>query len=132
MHVAVNTSRRVNKSGVGVEYRSVLLRTSYREAGKVKHETLANLSALPVSAVETLRASLAGKTMVESGTALAGLRKHKRAELLDVTEKRLKTIHKAVTAGRLKDAGKTGVRVGKTLGKTTWPSTSPWPSPTLP
>jgi hypothetical protein len=29
------------------EYGSFLLRRSYREAGKVKHETLANLSALP-------------------------------------------------------------------------------------
>ncbi len=70
MHVAVNTSRRVNKSGVEVEYRSVLLRRSYREGGKVKHETMANLSALPDPAVETLRASLAGKTMVEAGASL--------------------------------------------------------------
>ncbi|WP_125610130.1 IS1634 family transposase [Specibacter cremeus] len=70
MHVAVNTSRRVNKSGVEVEYRSVLLRRSYRDGGKVKHETMANLSALPDPAIETLRASLAGKTMVEAGAAL--------------------------------------------------------------
>ncbi|MEO6529695.1 MAG: IS1634 family transposase [Specibacter sp.] len=74
MHVAVNTSRRVNKAGVEVEYRSVLLRTSFRESGKVKHETLANLSALPDTAVETLRASLAGKTMLEAGAALQILR----------------------------------------------------------
>ncbi|MEC5182555.1 IS1634 family transposase [Arthrobacter sp. CG_A4] len=70
MHVAVNTSRRTNKTGVEVEYRSVLLRRSYREGGKVKHETLANLSALPVPAIDTLKASLAGKTMVEAGAAL--------------------------------------------------------------
>lgn len=49
--------------------------------------------------------------------ALARMRKHKRAALLDVTEEGLKTIQKAVIAGRLKDAGKTGLRVGKTLGK---------------
>ncbi len=59
--------RRTNKSGVEVEYRSVLLRRSYREEGKVKHETMANLSALPEAAVETLRSSLAGKIMVEAG-----------------------------------------------------------------
>ncbi|MEO5781390.1 UNVERIFIED_ORG: hypothetical protein ABIB19_003995 [Arthrobacter sp. UYEF10] len=70
MHVAVNTSRRTNKSGVEVEYRSVLLRRSFREDGKVKHETLANLSALPAPAIDTLKASLAGKTMVEAGVAL--------------------------------------------------------------
>ncbi|ALO68228.1 transposase [Arthrobacter alpinus] len=74
MHVAVSRARRVNKAGVEVEYRSVLLRTSFREDGKVKHETLANLSALPDTAVETLRASLAGKTMVEAGTALKIMR----------------------------------------------------------
>ncbi|MEO8221893.1 MAG: hypothetical protein ABI563_14040 [Specibacter sp.] len=48
---------------------------------------------------------------------LAALRKHKREELLSVTEERLKTIHKAVAAARLKDAGKTGVVVGITLGQ---------------
>ncbi|MDJ0315520.1 IS1634 family transposase [Arthrobacter sp. H35-D1] len=70
MHVAVSKARRMNKTGVEVEYRSVLLRTSFREGGKVKHETLANLSALPDSAVDTLRASLAGKTMVDADAAL--------------------------------------------------------------
>ena len=74
MHVAVNSSRRVNKSGVEVEYRSVLLRRSYREDGKVKHETMANLSALPDPAIETLRATLAGKTLVEAGAAMQILR----------------------------------------------------------
>jgi hypothetical protein len=33
------------------EYVSFLLRRSYREAGKVRHETLANLSALPAQAI---------------------------------------------------------------------------------
>ena len=74
MHVAVSKARRVNKAGVEIEYRSVLLRTSFREGGKVKHETLANLSALPDAAVQTLRASLAGKTMVEADAALAIMR----------------------------------------------------------
>lgn len=70
MHVAIQTSRRVNKSGAEVQYRSVLLRRTYREGGKVKHETMANLSALPENAVETLRSSLAGKTMIEAGAGL--------------------------------------------------------------
>lgn len=38
--------------------------------GKVKHEALANLSTLPDPAIEALNASLAGKTLVEAGTAL--------------------------------------------------------------
>ena len=70
VHVARTKSRRVNKAGDTVEYESVLLRRSYRDGGKVKHETLANLAALPDHAVEDLRASLAGKTLIE---ATAGL-----------------------------------------------------------
>ena len=66
VHVARTKSRRVNKAGETVEYESVLLRRSYRDGGKVKHETLANLAALPEQAVEDLRASLAGKTLVEA------------------------------------------------------------------
>lgn len=51
------------------EYVSFLLRRSYREAGKVKHETLANLSALPAQAIEALRMSLAGRPLVDAEEA---------------------------------------------------------------
>ena len=37
----------MDKSGQPREYVSHLLRRTYRQDGKVKHETLANLSALP-------------------------------------------------------------------------------------
>jgi len=47
MHVAKITTRRVDKSGAVREYVSHLLRRTYRAEGKVKHETLANLSPLP-------------------------------------------------------------------------------------
>lgn len=66
VHVARTKSRRVNKAGETVEYESVLLRRSYRDGAKVRHETLANLAALPEHAVEDLRASLTGKTLVEA------------------------------------------------------------------
>lgn len=49
------------------EYVSWLLRRSFRQDGKVRHETLANLSALPVETIEAVRASLAGKALVEAG-----------------------------------------------------------------
>ena len=49
------------------EYVSHLLRRSYREGGKIRHETLGNISALPAEAIEVLRASLAGKTLVVAG-----------------------------------------------------------------
>src|SRR6266511_724509 len=51
------------------EYVSFLLRRSYREAGNVKHETLANLSALPAQAIEALRLSLAGRRLVDAEEA---------------------------------------------------------------
>src|SRR5437773_12029598 len=51
------------------EYVSFLLRRSYREAGKVKHETLANLSALPAQAIEALRMTLAGRRLVDAEEA---------------------------------------------------------------
>ncbi|OIH85747.1 hypothetical protein BLJ79_06245 [Arthrobacter sp. UCD-GKA] len=49
--------------------------------------------------------------------ALAVKRTHKRTSLLEATEEKLETIKKAVASGRLKDAGKIGVKVGKIVGK---------------
>jgi hypothetical protein len=46
---------------------AVLLRESYREDGKVKSRTLANLSAWPDEKVETLRAALRGDRLVPAG-----------------------------------------------------------------
>lgn len=61
MHVA--TTKRTCHGKV---YVSDLLRRSYRENGKVKHETLANLSHLPPDIVETIRRRLAGETPAEA------------------------------------------------------------------
>jgi hypothetical protein len=47
-------------------YRTHLLRRSFREDGKVKKETLANLSALPDSAIAALKASLSGSVLVDA------------------------------------------------------------------
>ena len=62
MHVA--TTRRHYKDRV---YETTLLRRSYREGGKVKTETVANLSHLPAETIELVRASLAGKQHIEAG-----------------------------------------------------------------
>jgi hypothetical protein len=67
MHVARNKSLYVAKSGEERVYESVLLRRTYREGGKVKHETLANLSRLPAEAVTALEATLKGQTLVPAG-----------------------------------------------------------------
>jgi hypothetical protein len=52
-------------------YESVLLRRSYREGGKVKHETLANLGALPVEAVAAVEATLKGQRLVPAEQAVS-------------------------------------------------------------
>lgn len=62
MHVV--TTRRQYKDKV---YETVLLRRSFREGGKVKNETLANLSHLPAETIALIRASLAGTALVEAG-----------------------------------------------------------------
>lgn len=74
MHVAINTSRRSNKAGVEVTYQSALIRRTYRQDGKVKHETLGNISYLPQHAIEELQASLKGKTMVDATAQMQILR----------------------------------------------------------
>ena len=68
MHVARNKRVYVTKSGEEKTYESVLLRRTYREAGKVKHETLANLKALPADAVAAVEATLKGQRLVPAGS----------------------------------------------------------------
>jgi len=69
MHVAEVVRKYETKSGPA-ESRSYLLRRSFREAERVHHETLANLSALPPPAIEALRAALSGKTLLIAGEGL--------------------------------------------------------------
>lgn len=57
MHVA--TTKRSYRGRVYVTH---LLRRSFREGGKVKHQTLGNLSHLPPDVIDTIRQRLAGKT----------------------------------------------------------------------
>ena len=59
-------------------YRTHLLRRSYREDGKVKNETLGNLSHLPESVIDLIRRSLQGETFVPLGEAfeIASSRAH--------------------------------------------------------
>ena len=55
------------RNGQTRTYRTHLLRRSYRDGGKVKKETLANLSALPDTAITALKASLSGSVLVDAG-----------------------------------------------------------------
>ena len=69
MHVARNRRTYVAKSGEERVYESVLLRRTFRDGGKVRHETLANLGALPDDAVAALEATLKGQRLVPAGQA---------------------------------------------------------------
>jgi hypothetical protein len=49
----------------GKEYTSYVLRRSYREGGKVRHENLGNLSHLPLPIIDAIRQMLAGRVLVD-------------------------------------------------------------------
>ena len=111
MHVRTTTRR----SGEN-EYNATLLRRSYRQDGKVKKETLANLSHLPPEAIDAIRAVLAGKTVMSvdqafeierslpAGHVTAALTMARRlglAKLLDCSPCRERDLCVAMIVGRV-------------------------------
>jgi hypothetical protein len=70
MHVAKVSKKYVTKDGVSRESVAYLLRRTYRDGVRVKHETLANLSALPQETLEAVRVSLTGQALVVPGQDL--------------------------------------------------------------
>ena len=70
MHVARNRRTYTAKSGEQRVYESVLVRRTYRDGARVRHETLANLSALPADAVAAIEATLKGERLVPAGQAV--------------------------------------------------------------
>jgi hypothetical protein len=63
--VHVVTTRRHYKDKV---YETHLLRRTYREGGKVKNETVGNLSHLPAEAIQAIRQILKGEQLVAAGS----------------------------------------------------------------
>jgi Transposase DDE domain len=70
MHVARIRSGYTDKAGRRHEYESRYLRRTYRDGGKVRHETLANLSGLPEQVVDAFEAALKGTALVPAGQAV--------------------------------------------------------------
>jgi len=70
MHVAKVSKKYVTKDGISRESVAYLLRRTYRDGVTVKHETLANLSALPQATLEAIRVSLTGQALVVPGQDL--------------------------------------------------------------
>src|ERR1700689_3242280 len=68
--VRVTNAGYVDKDGHLRDYSSAYLRRTYREDGKVKNETVANLSALPAHVVDLIDAGLKGRHLVPAGEAV--------------------------------------------------------------
>jgi transposase len=128
MHVVTNRVRHGDS-----EYSSTLLRRSYREDGKVKKETLANLSHLPPAAIEAIRAVLAGRTLMDAGdafvierslpaghvnAALIMARRLGLAQLLDSRSSRQRDLCMAMIVSRVISPG-SKLSTVRTLGQST-------------
>jgi hypothetical protein len=68
--VRVRKTGYVDKQGRPRDYSSAYLRRTYREAGTVKNETVANLSALPDHVIDLVDAGLKGQQLVPAGEAV--------------------------------------------------------------
>jgi transposase len=110
-----------------------LLRRSYREDGKVKKETLANLSHLPPAAIDAIRRVLAGETLVGAedaftierslpaghvNAALTMARRLEMAKLLDRSPSRQRDLCLAMIVGRVICPG-SKLGTVRTLGQST-------------
>ena len=83
----VTTKRKYN----GKVYCTHLLRRSYREDGKVKNQTLGNLSHLPDTVVDLIRRSLKGETFVSADASLeiCASRSHGHVQAVSLAMQRL-------------------------------------------
>ncbi len=68
--VRVSKTGYVDKQGRRKDYSSAYLRRTYRDGGKVKNETMANLSALPAHVIDLIDAGLKGQQLVPAAGAV--------------------------------------------------------------
>ena len=68
--VRVSKTGYVDKQGHRKDYSSAYLRRTYRDGGKVKNETVANLSALPDHVIDLIDAGLKGQQLVPAAGAV--------------------------------------------------------------
>jgi hypothetical protein len=128
MHVST-TKRRSGEN----EYTATLLRRSYRQDGKVKKETLANLSHLPPEAIDAIRRVLAGETLMNVqdafvierslpaghvNAALAMARRLELPKLVDRSASRERDLCMAMIVGRVICPG-SKLQMVRTLGQST-------------
>jgi transposase len=128
MHVSTTTRRSGDR-----EYTATLLRRSYRQDGKVKKETLANLSHLPAAAIDAIRRVLAGETLMgvedafeierslpagHVNAAMAMARRLELAKALDRSPSRERDLCMAMILGRVICPG-SKLGMVRTLGQST-------------
>ncbi len=68
--VRVTKTGYVDKQGRRKDYSSAYLRRTYRDGGKVKNETVANLSALPGHVIDLIDAGLKGQQLIPADSAV--------------------------------------------------------------
>jgi hypothetical protein len=127
VHVSTHRRHYIGKDGVERDYETHLLRRSYREDGKVKNETVANLSHLPADLIEMIRASLTGEAFVPAAAAatVARTRPHGHVAAVHAQAKALGLPALLGPAGRDRDIALALViarvcRPGSKLATTRW------------
>ena len=101
VHVATTTRHHNNKT-----YRTHLLRRTFRQDGKVKHETLGNISHLPLHIIDLVRRALKGESLVNPETAFTCLRSYPHGHVAAVLGSLKKLdLHTLIArpAGRMRD-----------------------------
>lgn len=108
----------ITRTHGGRRYRSYLLRRTYRQDGKVKHETLGNLSRLPAPTIELIRRAVRGDALVPPDDAFDVIRSRPHGHvaavvgtgrkvglpaLLAATRSRERDLVEALIAARLLD-----------------------------
>jgi hypothetical protein len=91
VHVTTQRRRYTGKDGRERTYETHLLRRSWREDGKVRNETVANLSRLPAETIELIRRSLAGERFIpaSAGARVARSLPHGHAAAVHVMARAL-------------------------------------------
>ena len=131
--VRVSKTGYVDKQGRRKDYTSAYLRRTYRDAGKVKNETVANLSALPGHVIDWIDAGLKGQQLVPAASAvtITGSVPHGHAAAVHAMAAKLGLPALLGPAGRQRDLAlaliiSRVVRPYSKLSTLTW-----WPDTTL-
>src|SRR6266850_6410251 len=125
--VRVTKTGYVDKQGRRKDYSSAYLRRTYRDCGKVKNETVANLSALPDHVIDLIDAGLKGQQLVpaDGAVTITGSLPHGHAAAVHAMARKLGLPALLGPAGRQRDLALAlviarVVKPGSKLATLTW------------